>query len=240
MENRGYHDVVGSSAAPFLDSVAQSCGLATNYSGVSHPSLPNYLALTSGTTHGIADDDNPSAHLLPGPSIFSLLSNGWRSLEESMPTACDRASTGRYAVKHNPVVYYTEVGPACSTQDVPLGSTPDVTARFTLIVPNLCHDMHDCSTAAGDTWLAAVLPQILDSTTYHSGHTAVFVTWDEDDSTDGRVPTYVIAPSVYPGTKATDRFTHYSLLRTTEELLGLQPLLGAAATSASMASAFKL
>ena len=152
----------------------------------------------------------------------------------------DRVSAGQYAVKHNPAAYYTDLGPSCATQDLPLNSSPDVTARFTLITPNLCDDMHDCPTAVGDRWLAAELPRVLDSVTYHAGHTAVFVTWDEDDTGGSTVPTYVIAPSVHSGTQSTVPFTHYSLLRTTEELLGLEPLLGAAATSNSMASAFNL
>ena len=241
MENRDYGNVAGSPSAPYLASVAKACGLATNYSGVAHPSLPNYIALTSGSTHGIADDNSPASHPLPGPSIFSLLGNGWRSLEESMPVACDRASSGEYAARHNPAVYYTNLGPSCAAQDVPLGSSPDITARFTLITPNLCHDMHDCSTAAGDTWLAGELPKILDSAAYEAGHTAVFVTWDENESgVNNLVPTYVIAPSVPPGTRSAVPFTHYSLLRTTEDLLGLQPLLGAAATANSMAAAFNL
>lgn len=240
MENRGYNDVVGSSSAPYLATVARACGMATNYKGVSHPSLPNYLALTSGSTYGIADDNGPSSHPLPDPSIFSLLNSGWRSLEESMPVACDRASVGQYAVKHNPAAYYTDLGSSCTTQDVPLAQMPDLTARFTLITPNLCHDMHDCSTATGDTWLATELPQLLDSATYRGGQTAVFITWDENDSGSGPVPAYVIAPSVDPGTQTATAFTHYSLLRTTEELLGLQPLLGGAASANSMAAGFNL
>ncbi len=240
MENRSYRDIVGSSSAPYLASVARACGLATNYSGVAHPSLPNYVALTSGSTHGIGDDDGPGSHPLSGPSIFSLLGNGWRSLEESMPVACDRGSGGQYAVKHNPAAYYVDLGTSCTTQDVPLGSVPDVTSRFTVITPNLCHDMHDCSTATGDTWLAGELPLLLDSATYRAGHTAVFVTWDENDAGGRRVPTYVISPAVHPGTRSAASFTHYSLLRTTEQLLGLHPLLAAAATANSMAAAFNL
>ena len=233
MENRGYGDVVGSSSAPYLASLARACGLATDYSGVAHPSLPNYIALTSGSTHGIGDDSGPSAHPVPGPSIFSLLGGGWRSLQESMPGACDRGSAGRYAVKHNPAAYYTDLGASCTAQDVPLDARPpDISARFTLITPNLCDDMHDCSTAAGDTWLAGQMAQILDSPTYRAGATAVFVTWDENDSGGTTVPTYVIAPSVPPGARVATAFTHYSLLRTTEELLGLQPMLGAAADGA--------
>ncbi len=240
MENRSFNEVVGSSSAPYLRSLAAACGLATNYSGVAHPSLPNYIALTSGSTQGISNDAGPQTDPVSAPSIFSLLGPGWRSLEESMPANCASSSSGNYAVRHNPAAYYTSVARACGRQDVPLGSTPDISARFTLITPNLCHDMHNCSTAAGDSWLAKVVPQILDSPTYRAGATALFITWDENDAGGERVPTYVVAPSVAPGTRSAVAYTHYSLLRTTEDLLGVRPLLGAAATATSMRAAFNL
>ncbi|MHB1534936.1 MAG: alkaline phosphatase family protein [Acidimicrobiales bacterium] len=240
MENRAYNEVVGSRSAPYLAHLAQGCGLATDYSGVAHPSLPNYIALTSGSIQGIHDDADPAYHHVGAPSIFSLLGNGWRALDESMPTPCDRTSAGEYAAKHNPAVYYTDLGASCAALDQPLGATPDVSARFTFVTPNLCHDMHDCSTAAGDAWLSRVVPQVLDSPQYRAGHTVVFITWDENDAGGTRVPTYVIAPSVAPGTQVATPLDHYSLLRSTENLLGLHPLLGAAATARGLRSAFGL
>lgn len=240
MENRGLADIDGSRSAPYINSLGRQCGLATDYSGVAHPSLPNYIALTSGSTQGVSDDSGPSSHPLGAASIFSLLPGGWRSLEESMPSDCDHSGHGDYAPKHNPAVYYTDLAAACPAADVALGPVPDIGARFTLVTPNLCHDMHDCSTATGDRWLSAEVPQILGSAEYRSGSTALFITWDENDSGGSRVATYVIAPSVVPGTRSAARFDHYSLLRTTEEMLGLSPLLGQAATAASMAPAFHL
>ncbi|MGH9055556.1 MAG: alkaline phosphatase family protein [Acidimicrobiales bacterium] len=240
MENRALDEVAGSGEAPFLANLATRCGLATNYSGVAHPSLPNYIALTSGSTQGISDDAGPSSHRIAGPSLFSLLGPGWRSLEESMPTNCDRSSAGEYATRHNPAVYYTALATACGGQDVPLGSVPDVSARFTFITPNLCDDMHDCSTATGDRWLSGEVPKILDSPQYRGGATALFITWDENDAGGSLVPTYVVAPSVRPGTRSGGAYDHYSLLRTTEEMLGLTPLLGSAASAPDMRRGFHL
>ncbi len=240
MENRGFSEVAGSRSAPYLASLAGRCGLAVDYSGVTHPSLPNYIALTSGSPQGISDDSGPASHPLGVQSIFGLLGGGWRTLAESMPSNCDHHSSGRYAVKHNPAAYYTPIAAACAAQDVPLGATPDLSARLTVIIPNLCNDMHDCSTATGDHWLAGEVPQIVDSPQYRSGTTVLFITWDENDSGGSRVPTYVVAPSVVPGTRAPQKFDHYSLLRTTEDLLGLRPLLGRAATAADMSTAFHL
>jgi hypothetical protein len=237
MENRGLDQVNGSPQAPYLNTLAGRCGLATNYSGVSHPSLPNYIALTSGSTQGITDD---TGHLVNGPSVFGLLGRDWKSLEESMPTNCDHGSGGEYARKHNPASFYTAIAAECAIQDIPLSNPPDVSARFTFITPNLCNDMHNCSTASGDTWLSKEVPLILSSPQYESGSTALVITWDENDSGGSQVPFYVIAPSVSPGTRSSAQFDHFSLLRTTEEMLGLTPLLGRAATTPSMRNAFHL
>ena len=157
-----------------------------------------------------------------------------------MPSGCDQNSAGEYAPKHNPAAYYTDLGTTCGSQDVPLGTTPDLQAAFTFITPNLCNDMHDCSTATGDTWLSNEIPQILSSPQYRSGTTVVFITWDENDAGGQLVPAYVIAPSVAPGTRSAQPFTHYSLLRTVEQLLGLRPLLGQAASATGMQQAFNL
>jgi hypothetical protein len=238
MENHSYNEIIGSSAAPYINQLASQCGLATNYFAISHPSLPNYIALTSGSTQGIADDNPPSSHPLNVPSIFSQLDPGnWRSLEESMPTNCDQSDAGEYAVRHNPAAYYTNLSD-CSMLDVPLGATPDLSAKFTFVTPNLIDDMHDGTIQQGDTWLSGFVPKVLSSPEYQAGRTILYITWDEDDSTQGnQVATLVIAPSVKPGTQSATLFNHYSLLRTTEEQLGLG-LLANAATATSMRSAF--
>jgi hypothetical protein len=212
--------------------------VATRFSAETHPSLPNYIAMTSGSTQGISDDADPSAHRLSGPSIFSQLGGDWRSLHESMPGNCASTASGHYAVKHNPAAYYTNIASACAAQDVPLMNPPDLSARFTFIKPNLCHDTHDCSVATGDAWMAGFLPKVLNSPQYRAGTTAVFITWDEGNSAN-RIPTFVISPSTRRGTMSATPFNHYSLLRTTEEMLGL-PLLGKASKAPSMRPAFRL
>ncbi|HEV8104493.1 MAG TPA: hypothetical protein VGP69_12245, partial [Gaiellaceae bacterium] len=86
MENHSYGQIIGSHDAPYLNSLAHKCGLAANFSAESHPSLPNYVAMTSGSTQGISDDGDPSEHQLSVQSIFSQLGGGWRALDESMPS----------------------------------------------------------------------------------------------------------------------------------------------------------
>jgi hypothetical protein len=242
MENHAYSQIIGSPDAPYVNRLAAQCGLAANYKAVSHPSLPNYIGMTSGGTHGVSNDLGPLAHKLDVPSIFSQAgTGGWRSLEESMPSNCELGNPGKYAVRHNPAAYYTSVRADCGKQDVPLGSTPDLSARFTFVTPNLCNDTHDCSVKTGDTWLQGFLPKVFSSKEYEAGRTAVFLTWDEDDDSSGNhIATVVAAAAVGHGTKSSTAFTHYSLLRTTEELLGLSPLLGRAASATSMRSAYNL
>jgi hypothetical protein len=239
LENVGYA-VVGSPSAPYFNQLASSCGLATNYDAISHPSLPNYMALTSGSTQGITDDGEPSEHPLPVPSIFSQLGSNWRTLAESMPSNCDRVTSGTYAARHNPAVYYTNITASCRRNDIPLTLPLNLSARFTIIVPNICDDMHSCPESVGDTWLRRMVPLILSSSFYTSRSLALFITFDENDGdATNQVPTLVIAPSVPHGARVGAKFTHYSLLRTTEMLLHL-PLLGAARTAAPMIGSFRL
>jgi phosphatidylinositol-3-phosphatase len=136
------------------------------------------------------------------------------------------------------------LGGDCAQYNVPLLDPPDLSARFTFVTPNLIHDMHNGTVADGDKWLSTFVPTVMTSAEYAAGRTAVFITWDEDDSGlgagDNHIPTLVIAPSVPAGTRVSARLDHYSMLRVTQEMLGLQPLLRAAATAADMRTPFNL
>src|SRR5439155_20969441 len=119
-------------------------------------------------------------------------------------------------VKHTRAAYSVTIRPQCQVQDFPLADPPDVSARFTFITPNLCSDMHDCSTADGDRWLASWVPKILDSPQYKSGSTALFLTWDEGEGSDKHIATIVISPSTPRGAISNARYAHSSLPPTTE------------------------
>jgi phosphatidylinositol-3-phosphatase len=242
MENHSYSQVIGTSSTPYINQLANQCGLATNYKAITHPSLPNYIAMTSGGTQGVTDDNGPSSHPLTAASIFSQLGHGnWGSLQESMPSNCALSSSGQYAVKHNPAAYFTNVRTDCSVFDVPLAAVPDIHTKFTFVTPNMCNDMHDCSTGTGDNWLKNFIPKLIATPQYQSGNTAIFLTWDEDDfTTVNKVANIVISPYTVPGTKNGTAFSHYAMLRTTEELLGTGSYLGGAATAPSMATGFGL
>lgn len=246
MENHSYDQIIGNtSSAPYINSLAQQYGSATNMQAESHPSLPNYIAMTSGSTQGITDDSNPASHPLSVENIFHQLAGGRsRSLEESMPSNCYKSNASPYAVRHNPEAYYTNLGSDCARYDVPLGPAPDLSAAFTFITPNVCHDMHSnsCSGSAdpilqGDQWLRGFVPKLLATPQYRAGNTVIFITWDEGRGSN-QIPTLVLSPTT-SHVRSSTAFTHYSMLRTTEEILGL-PLIGGAVSAASMRTAFHL
>lgn len=259
MENHSYDEIVGSSSAPYLNSLARACGLATNYHNITHPSLPNYIAATSGlggrALQPFRADCTPSAACSTrSRSLFAQVPS-WRAYQESMPVACDRENSGEYAPRHNPPPYYRTLA-GCARRDVRLRRLwSDLAASslpaFSFITPNLCHDTHDCPVSTGDRWLAAVVPRILSSRAYRAGHTVLFITWDEGEggtatacATNQRdvgchVATVVVSPSTPAGRRSSRLFNHYSLLRTTDELLG-RPPLGRAARAPSMAKPFGL
>ncbi len=236
MENHSYRQVIGHSR--YVDSLAHVCGLATNYHGITYPSLPNYLALTGGSTFGVRDDKSPAAHRIYRASIFSQVDS--RSLQEGMPSNCASSGGYRYAVKHNPHAYYVRIHRQCLQRDVPLGASPNLSAGYTFITPDLCHDTHDCLLRIGDMFLRGFIPKLLDTAQYQAGNTAIFLTWDTDNRHEGNhVATVVIAPSVRPGTRAGIAYTHYSLLRSTEQMLGV-PALANAASARSMRAGMHL
>jgi phospholipase C len=259
MENHSYADVIGSPDAPYINSLARQCGLATNYHNITHPSLPNYMAATSGlalaSLNPFSADCAPTAGCASSTQGIFAQGESWKAYEESMPSNCYRSDSGEYAVRHNPPAYYTTLT-SCSTNDVPLGEMAtdlrtNAVPAFSFITPNLINDMHNGTVTDGDTWLSQNLPTILDSPAYGDHNTAIFLTWDEGEggSSDDcaanttdvgcHVATVVISPSTRAGTRSGSLFNHYSLLATTEAMLGL-PTLGQAASNTSMVSAFNL
>jgi acid phosphatase len=238
MENKDYSSVIGSGAASYINRLTHTYGLASNYTAISHPSLPNYIALTSGGTQGVSDDSGPSSHRLAAPSIFSQLPGGAsRSLEQGMPSRCATGDSGEYAVRHNPEVYYANLRQECSRYDVPFGARPDLRARFTFVTPNLINDMHDGSIGDGNRFLQSYVPSLMATPQYRARDTVIFIIWDENEGASGnRVPCIVISPFTH-GVRDTTPYSHYSLLRTTEALLSL-PFLGGARSARSMVGRF--
>ena len=218
MENRSFDEAA---SAPFTASLAAKYGVAENYHAVSHPSVPNYLALTSGSTWGFRDD---GYHVLPKSDIGSQLTKAsisWRAYMEGLGSAGCLKSPVPYDPGHNPFAYY---GGQCPSNVVPLtalsGDLSGSTPRFSWITPDRCHDTHDCRVSVGDDWLRQEVGMITASAAWKSSG-VLFITWDEDDgSSDNRVLTLVVAPGM--SHKSSQRsYTHYSLLATIEDLLGV-------------------
>ena len=228
MENRSYNQVIGGG---YIADLAAKYGVATDYHGVSHPSLPNYLAITSGSTWGIADD---GFHSLPAGGLGAQLTDAgieWRAYMEGMSDGCFR-SPYPYALKHNPFAYY---GDECPSQVVPFtqfatdmsGDVP----HFVWITPDLCHDGHDCSNKVADAWLSLTVPTILASSAWQDGG-VLLITWDEGEDSANSVLTLVIHPDPLR-IRSARPYDHYSLLASIEDELRL-PRLGLAAQATPM------
>lgn len=242
-ENKSRAQIVGNPDAPYLNSLVNQCVEATNWNHLSQTSLTNYIGMTSGSLGSdgeITSNLGPSVWPQSSVSLFEQLGTDARQLAESQPSNCYLKGSGDFVINHAPLQYYTRIrNTLCQTQAVPLGSTPDLRAKFTLIVPNKTNDMHRTATnttlsqkvKAGDTWSAAYLPKVFSSPEYQAGRTVVVLTWDEGTKRDSRVPFIVISPFVTPGSKIGTRYDHYSLLRTTENMVGLTTYLGHAADS---------
>jgi len=253
MENKDYSSIYPS-GAPYEDQIANACGLATNYHAVAHPSLPNYIALTSGSTQGITDDNGPSSHPLNVDSIYRQAYPSSKGYAEGMSSNCATGGGTNYLVRHAPWPYYVDgIFPQhqqCLANDVPMGTASsgnfhnDVVngtlPAFSFVTPNSCNDMHDCSISTGDTYLSNLIPTIVNGSDYQAGRLLVVVVFDENGGASGnQVYCALLSKRITPGTQSSTNFTHYSLLRTTEEILGV-PLLGNAQTATSMRTAFNL
>jgi phospholipase C len=256
LENHSYGQLVGppgstaDQQAPYLNSLARSCGLSTRFHAITHPSLPNYLAMVSGRTGGITTSCTPAQCPQHRRTVFDQVrrtGRSWRVFAESMPGACRRTDANPYVVRHNPPTYFPELR-GCRAHDLPMGTTSsgrlvDVLAdgrlpALSVVIPDQCHNTHDCDIPVGDAWLSELVPQVLDGPDYRAGRTAVFVTYDEGaGGTAGQscrrhpdaschIATVAVAPSVVPGTRSATRYDLYSLLKTAERMLGLHPLLG--------------
>jgi hypothetical protein len=235
MENKEAGDVLSNPSSRYVNALARRYGLATRSFAIGHPSLPNYLALTSGSTHGIASDCT-DCHV-GAPNIVDQLERAhrsWKGYMEGLPAPCSTvASHGRYAKKHDPFLYYDDVlrqprrcrkvvGFDQLRADLRRAALP----AFSFISPDLCHDTHDCDIGTGDRFLAALVPQVLRRL---GPHGFLVLTWDEGtssagccgDAHGGRVVTVVAGPDVRRGARMARPVDHYGLLRTIESALGL-------------------
>jgi hypothetical protein len=221
MENRDYNLIIGSAQAPYINHVlVPQAALMTNSHAIGHPSEPNYLAFFSGSTQGVKDDSCP--HTFSTANVGAELQAAGKTFDgysESMPhTGYTGCGSGEYARKHNPWVNFTNVP---SSSNLVYTGFPASPPTLAIVVPNLCNDMHDCTTRTGDNWLKKNLPPILAYNKTNGG--LLVLTWDEaDPDANGKnqIATLLIGPTVKPGSY-NQAITHYSVLRTIETIAGV-------------------
>jgi len=256
MENKEYEQVIGSDDAPYINQLARSYASAGRFYGIVHPSLPNYLALVSGSNQGITNDC-PDCSVDARNLVDQLEAHqkSWRAYMEDMPSPCFNGAAADaqgvlrpplYLRRHNPWMYFADISnsPQRCSQVVPLTQfEADLQAGrladFVWITPNTVHDMHDGSVRDGDGWLASFLPAILESPSWKENG-VIFLLWDEGESSagccgdaaGGHTPALVITARGKQGFLSDIPYTHYSVLRTIEESWQLG-LLGHAADPAA-------
>ena len=228
-ENHGYSEIIGSSQAPYINTLASEGALFTNSHAIAHPSQPNYLALFSGSTQGITDDSCPhtfsaanlGSELIAAKKTFTGYSEG---LPSTGSTVC---TSGEYARKHAPWVDFSNVP---SADNKPFSSFPTTFTNLptiSIVVPNLLDDMHDGTIQQADSWLQT---HLLAYVTWAKTHNSLLIiTWDEDEGTTGnQIATIFVGPMVKPG-KYSENINHYNVLRTLEAIYGL-PYAGKSAS----------
>src|SRR6266516_187056 len=250
-ENTDYADVIGSSSMPYLNSLAQQYGLATQYYANTHPSVGNYFMLTTGQI--ITNNDSYSRVVPVDNVVRKLLAAGktWKAYAEDLPAVgfvdLD-VDDGRYASRHNPVVYLSDVhdNPAQASNVVPFTQFAVDLARNTLpnysfIVPNLCNDAHDCSLDVADAWLRTNIDPLIQSAQFQRDGLLI-ITFDEagGDSRNGggRVAWLVVSPKAKRGYQSTSLYQHESTLRLTLKALGVTAFANEAAVAPDMDAFF--
>ena len=259
MENKEYTQIVGNVNAPYINNTLVPQGrLFTHYFATMHPSLPNYLVLTSGRFGTCLNDFCPTA-ADPSENLFHQMNVAstpitWKTYAETMPSNCYPSDSGAYVAKHNPAVYYANISApgdgTCSLFDVPYtqlatdlqtGNLP----QFSFIVPNVYNDMHStqnvppCQLSTslasrvcqGDTWLRANVPPLLSDGGRND--VTVLLVFDEGSSGNGgggRIVLLEIGPNTCTHCTEQGAYTHYGLLRAIERWFGL-PELGQSAPS---------
>lgn len=248
-ENEAATDVIKPTNPNFW-ALSHRNGQATSYISTTHPSLPNYIMLTSGSTNGVTTDNDPRYNfVVPGTANIAdqLDAAGvpWRAYMESMGTACSFDSNTLYSAHHNPFLYYETMAkdPArCAKHVVDFDQNfqADLDSdayRYMWISPNMCDDMHNCSGPEADAWLGRVVAQITASKGYQNGG-ALFILFDEGSlrvlGASALLPTIVISPKLVTTPYVSDKlYDHTSYLATVEDILGL-PRLPTTAAATSM------
>jgi len=265
MENHSYGDIIGSSDAPYINSIKKQAAIAAGYhDSYVHPSEPNYFWMVSGENFGVLDDNDPASHHLDSVSHIAdqleLANLTWKSYQESMGDPCGLVSHNRYAAKHDPFVYFDDVNgwdgtqfnpsPRCTDHVVDYSELDaDIAAntlpKYAFITPNLDNDMHDGSVQRGDAWLSQQLPKIMATPAYQNGG-VIFLLWDEggfsllDGGVQDNPPFLAISPNAKQGYISNTKYDTSAYLKTVQTIVGVDqlPCVNDAANAPMMADLF--
>jgi hypothetical protein len=236
--------VIGSSHMPHLNELAKQNVLLSNYFAVRHPSLPNYIALVSGSTQNITSDCRDCfVNQTNLADLIEASGRTWKAYMEDMPSPCFVGDAGPYAQKHNPFIYFDSVRldtARCQSDIVPMTQLENDLAvnqlpNFSYIMPNLCNSAHDCSLETADNWVNDMVAKLQASSAF-SGNTLIAITFDEGDKSNtgsccglgseagGQVATVLISPLARRGFEDGTAYSHYSLLKTILAAWGLPDL----------------
>lgn len=233
LENQEYGNIVGGSSAPYLNSLIAQYGLSTNFTGITHPSEPNYIALFAGSTQGTTSDGIYNLSAKNVADQMEAKGKTWKMFAQNVPLNCFTGATftggedgsGTYARKHEPAISFTDISgsPSRCANITDFTHFDPAAANYEFITPNLCNDMHNCSIAMGDSFLKGFVPKILNSAAWQQGG-VLFITWDEGLTNiggGGHIATLVISKQVPAGFKSATAHNHYSILKTIEDAWGL-------------------
>jgi acid phosphatase len=248
-ENHNYSEVVANPAMPYLNGLANKYGLAANYYANGHPSIPDYFMMTTGQTLTLIDQVTPDTFPVSDDNVVrELIAAGktWRSYAEDLPSVgYTGGDSGKYAVRHNPLAYMTDVQNDATQKrnlvpftqfaaDLPTANLPE----YSFLVPDLCDDAHDCSLTVADNWLKTNIAPIIASPMFQKDGLLIIV-FDEANDQDftsggGHVAAVIVSPFSKPGYKSIAFYQHQSVLRLSLEGLGVTKLPGEAASAPAM------
>jgi chitodextrinase len=233
LENSSYTSVIGNPQMTHLNALAQQNTLLSNYFAVRHPSLPNYIALMSGSTQNITKDCKDC--FINQPNLADRIEASgrtWKSYLESMPSPCFIGDSNPYAQKHNPLLYFDSIrldAARCNRSIVPLTALDaDLAANqlpnFSFIMPNMCNSGHNCDAATADTWVGNMVTKLQSSPAFGK-NSLIIVTFDEGaeksnesccglgKKAGGQIAAILISPKARQGFNDTTDYSHYSLLK---------------------------
>jgi acid phosphatase len=250
-ENANYSSVVGDTASmPYLNSLIDSYGLATQYYSNTHPSIGNYMMLVTGQVLTNDDSETPDSFPVSVNNVVRELAAGgktWKAYAEDLPSVgYTGGDTGNYAVRHVPLAYLTDVQDTAAGRDTLVPFTQFATdlasghlPNYSFVTPNLCNDAHNCALSVADTWLKTNIAPLLTSSPFKDDGLLVIV-FDESasDNTNGggRIAAVFVSPKFSKANyQSTTLYQHQSTLRLMLEGLGIDTdLPGAAATAPDM------